>query len=163
VRTDLTGRVDLTPEEVITGLLPQSSDVRTRGLKPGVRGLQTGLSTIAVTIHFAFDSAVILPQAATNLQSLGEALASPELAPFQIRIEGHADSTGPAAYNLGLSRRRADSVKQYLLQHFDIEAARLLTEGRGEEEPIATNTTRAGRSKNRRAEFVNVGGVASSQ
>ena len=163
VRTDLTGRVDLTPKEVIAGLLPQPSQVRTRGLKPTMRGLQPGLSTIAVTIRFAFDSAEILPQATTNLRSLGLALESPQLAPYRIRIEGHADSTGPAAYNLGLSQRRADSVKRYLVQHFNIDAERLFTEGRGENEPIATNATRAGRAKNRRAEFVNVGHMASSQ
>ena len=163
VRTDLTGRMNITPEEVVVGLTPQPSQVRTRGLKPTTRGLQPGLSTVAVTIHFAFDSAEILPHAIPNMQSLGRALASPELAPYQIRIEGHADSTGPDAYNLGLSRRRANSVKQYLLQHFDIEAERLIAEGRGETEPIATNDTRAGRAKNRRAELVNIGALASSQ
>jgi OOP family OmpA-OmpF porin len=108
-------------------------------------------------------SAEILPQAVPNLQSLGQALASPQLAPYQIRIEGHTDSTGPAAYNLGLSKRRANSVKQYLVQHFDIRAERLLTEGRGEDEPIDTNETRAGRGKNRRAEFVNLSTTVSSQ
>jgi len=163
VRTDLTGRMNLTPEEVITGLTPQHSEVRTRGLKPATRGLQPGLSTIAVTVRFAFDSAEILPQAVPNLQSLGQALASPELAPYQIRIEGHTDSTGPAAYNLGLSKRRANSVKRYLVQHFDIRAKRLLTEGRGEDEPIDTNATRAGRAKNRRAEFVNLNTTVASQ
>jgi OmpA-OmpF porin, OOP family len=152
VRTDLTGRGNLTPEEVITGLTPQTT-----------RGLQPGLSTIAVTIHFAFDSAEISPQAVPNLQSLGHALASPQLAPYQIRIEGHTDNTGPAVYNLGLSRRRAHSVKQYLVQHFAIRADRLLTEGRGEDEPLAPNDTREGRGKNRRAEFVNMSPTVSSQ
>jgi outer membrane protein OmpA-like peptidoglycan-associated protein len=156
LRTDLTGRLNLTPEEVITGLTPRNSEVRTRGLQPG-------LSTIAVTVNFAFDSAEILPQAVPNLQSLGRALASPQLAPYQIRIEGHTDSTGPAAYNFKLSQRRANSVKQYLVQHFDIGADRLFTEGRGEDEPIDTNDTPAGRGKNRRAEFVNLNTAVSSQ
>jgi OOP family OmpA-OmpF porin len=163
VRTDLSGRMDITPEEVIAGLMPQPPQVRTRGLETSIRDLEPGLSTIVVTINFAFDSAEILPQAIPNMQSLGRALESPELAPYRIRIEGHADSTGPAAYNVGLSQRRADSVKQYLVQHFAIEAERLITEGRGEDEPIATNATRAGRAKNRRAELVNVGAMASSQ
>jgi outer membrane protein OmpA-like peptidoglycan-associated protein len=163
VRTDLTGRTNLTSEEVIEGLKPQSPEVRTRGLKPSTRGLQPGLSTIAVTVQFAFDSSEILPQAVPNLQSLGRALASPQLAPYQIRIEGHTDSTGPASYNQGLSQRRANSVKQYLVQHFDISADRLFTEGRGEDEPIDTNATRAGRAKNRRAEFVNLNSTVASQ
>ena len=162
VRTDLTGREDLTPEEVIVGLTPPEPQVRTRGLRPTTRGLQPGLATIAVTVHFAFDSSEILPQAEVNLRSLGQALQSPQLAPYQIRIEGHTDSTGPAAYNVELSHRRADSVKQYLVEYFNIEADRLLTDGSGEDEPIASNATREGRQKNRRAEFINMGVTVSS-
>jgi outer membrane protein OmpA-like peptidoglycan-associated protein len=162
-RTDLTGRENLTPEEVIELLTPPEPQVRTRGLNPKTRGLQPGLATIAVTVHFAFDASEILPQAEVNLRSLGQALQSPALAAYQIRIEGHTDSTGPAAYNVGLSHRRANSVKQYLVQHFDIDAARLLTDGRGEEEPITSNDTREGRRKNRRAEFINLGEAVSSR
>lgn len=163
VRTDLTGRTNLTPEEVIAGLMPQSPEVRTRGLKPTMRGLRPGLSTIAVTVHFAFDSAEILPHAVPNLRSLGQALQSPQLAVYQIRIEGHTDSTGPAAYNQGLSQRRANSVKAYLVQQFEVDADRLLTDGRGEDEPLDSNATRGGRRKNRRAEFVNLGSIVSSR
>jgi outer membrane protein OmpA-like peptidoglycan-associated protein len=162
-RTDLTGRENLTPEEVIEGLTPPESQVRTRGVNPKTRGLQPGLATIAVTVHFAFDSSEILPQAEVNLRSLGQALQSPQLAAYQIRIEGHTDSTGPAAYNIGLSHRRANSVKEYLVQHFDIDADRLLTDGRGEDEPIISNDTREGRRKNRRAEFINLGEAVSSR
>jgi outer membrane protein OmpA-like peptidoglycan-associated protein len=162
-RTDLTGREDLTPEEVIKGLTSPESQVRTRGVNPTTRGLQPGLATIAVTVHFAFDSSEILPPAEVNLRSLGQALQSPQLAAYQIRIEGHTDSTGPAAYNVGLSHRRANSVKEYLVQHFDIDAERLLTDGLGEDEPITSNDTREGRRKNRRAEFINLGEVTSSR
>ena len=162
-RTDLTGREDLTTEEVIEGLTPREIQVRTRGVNPKTRGLQPGLATIAVTVHFAFDSSKILPPAEVNLRSLGQALQSPQLAAYQIRIEGHTDSTGPAAYNAGLSHRRANSVKEYLLQHFDIDAERLLTDGLGEDEPITSNDTREGRRKNRRAEFINLGEVTSSR
>jgi len=162
-RTDLTGREDLTTEEVIEGLTPPEPQVRTRGVNPKTRGLQPGLATIAVTVHFAFDSSEILPQAEVNLRSLGQALQSPQLAAYQIRIEGHTDSTGPAAYNVGLSHRRANSVKEYLVQHFGIDAERLLTDGLGEDEPITSNDTREGRRKNRRAEFINLGEVTSSR
>ena len=162
-RTDLTGRDNLTTEEVIEGLTPPELQVRTRGVNPKTRGLQPGLATIAVTVHFAFDSSEILPQAEVNLRSLGQALQSPQLAAYQIRIEGHTDSTGPAAYNVGLSHRQANSVKEYLVQHFDIDAERLLTDGRGEDEPIISNDTRDGRRKNRRAEFINLGEAVSSR
>jgi len=150
-RVDLTGRQDLTAEEIIAGLTP----VRTRGIK--TRGLQPGLATIALTVNFAFDSAEIQSQAIPNLQSLGKALQSPQLAPYQIRIEGHTDHIGTAAYNRDLSQRRAESVKQYLTHHFDITPDHLVTAGKGEEEPISDNDSDAGRYKNRRAEFVNLG------
>ena len=150
-RVDLTGWQDLTAEEIIAGLTP----VRTRGIK--TRGLQPGLATIALTVNFAFDSAEIQSQAIPNLQSLGQALQSPQLAPYQIRIEGHTDSIGTAAYNRDLSQRRAESVKQYLTQHFDITPDHLVTAGKGEEEPISDNDSDTGRYKNRRAEFVNLG------
>lgn len=160
IRLDLTGRDNITPEEVINGLKPVDPQVRTRGSDIKTRGIQPGLSTIAVTIHFAFDSAEILPRAVTNLRSLGNALQSPQLGDYRIRIEGHTDSTGPDVYNLHLSNRRANSVKQYLVEHFQIDPDRLITEGYGEKEPINSNATRDGRQKNRRAEFVNIGKMA---
>ena len=160
IRMDLTGRDNITPEDVINGLKPVDPQVHTRGSDVKTRGIQPGLSTIAVTIHFAFDSDAILPQAATNLRSLGDALQSPQLGDYRIRIEGHTDSTGPEAYNLDLSERRASSVKQYLIEHFQIDPDRLITEGYGEKEPMNSNDTREGRQKNRRAEFVNVGKMA---
>lgn len=153
-RTDLTGRNDLKTEEIIAGLTP---GVRTRGLKVKTRGLQPGLATIALTVNFAFDSAEILPAAIPNLRSLGKALQSPQLAPYQIRIEGHTDNIGNADYNRQLSKQRAESVKRYLTQNFKITPAHLITAGRGEEEPISSNNSRPGRYKNRRAEFVNLG------
>jgi OOP family OmpA-OmpF porin len=153
-RTDLTGRQQITPEEVIDALTPREAP-RTRGLKP--RGLQPNLATIAVTIHFAFDSAELMPNTLPTLNSLGQALQSSQLASYQIRIEGHTDSSGPTEYNQGLSERRAESVKQYLASHFNVATDRLMIVGRGEDEPMTDNSTREGRKKNRRVEFVNLG------
>ncbi len=65
-------------------------------------------------------------------------------------IEGHTCSIGTSAYNMDLSRRRAESVKAYMVKNFGIDPARLTTVGYGEEKPIADNNTRAGRMKNRR-------------
>jgi outer membrane protein OmpA-like peptidoglycan-associated protein len=157
-RVDLTERERVTPEEIITGLTPrQTPTFRTRGITGQTRGIAPGLATIAIMINFAFDSAKILPAAEPHLESLGKALQSERLAPYRIRIEGHTDSVGSAEYNQGLSYRRAESVKQYLVNHFGIPADRLEAVGRGENEPLSENHTRHGRWKNRRAEFVNVG------
>jgi OmpA-OmpF porin, OOP family len=72
----------------------------------------------------------------------------------QVLIVGHTDASREAAYNQMLSKRRADLVKQFLVDNFDIDAARLATEGKGEEAPIASNGTHAGREANRRVEVL---------
>ena len=65
-------------------------------------------------------------------------------------VEGHADSTGAAAYNKQLSQRRADAVRNALIRDYGIAANRLSAVGYGEERPIADNKTAAGRLSNRR-------------
>jgi OOP family OmpA-OmpF porin len=67
-------------------------------------------------------------------------------------ISGHTDNVGSDKYNLGLSQRRAASVKKYLVEKFSIAPERLTTEGYGETKPIATNKTKEGRQLNRRIE-----------
>ncbi|WP_254448568.1 OmpA family protein [Spirosoma rhododendri] len=69
-----------------------------------------------------------------------------------IRIEGHADATGPEDYNLKLSRERANAVGDYLKTQ-NITSGRLDEIGYGEEQPIADNSTESGRSKNRRVDI----------
>jgi outer membrane protein OmpA-like peptidoglycan-associated protein len=70
----------------------------------------------------------------------------------KVRVEGHTDSRGSAEYNLELSKRRAQAVKEYLVDA-GIGADRLVSEGYGETQPIETNTTAQGRERNRRVEF----------
>jgi outer membrane protein OmpA-like peptidoglycan-associated protein len=69
-------------------------------------------------------------------------------------IEGHADNRGKYEYNIRLSERRANSVRNYLIEKFGIEPARLSTKGYGYTKPIASNDTAAGRQKNRRIDAV---------
>ena len=70
-----------------------------------------------------------------------------------ISVYGHADSTGPAEYNMELSKRRAMSVANYLASQ-GVAAGRLQAVGFGETRPIADNSTEAGRRANRRVEIV---------
>ncbi len=65
-------------------------------------------------------------------------------------IEGHTDNRGTEKYNGNLSRRRAESVRQYLIKNFGIASARLTARGYGFSKPIASNKTDAGRQENRR-------------
>ena len=156
-RVDLTSKSHVTQEDMISGLTPSVQATRTRGIETRTRGIQTGLSTIALKIHFDFDSARILPAALPMLSQLGQALQSSQLAPYRIQIEGHTDSIGGLGYNQNLSQWRAESVKRYLTQNFGIVPDRLVAVGRGEAEPVYDNRLPQGREKNRRAEFVNLG------
>ena len=70
----------------------------------------------------------------------------------RIRVEGHTDSRGPARYNRKLSQARAESVRDFLVEA-GVALERLEAKGFGEDKPIETNKTRAGRAANRRVEF----------
>lgn len=70
----------------------------------------------------------------------------------KLTIRGHTDIRGKRAFNVDLSRRRAESVKAYLVKQ-GILTDRLATEGLGPDEPVADNKTRKGRAQNRRIEF----------
>ncbi len=101
--------------------------------------------------HFDFDSATIRDDAKRILDEALEDLKDDSL--VKLRIEGHTDSTGSEQYNLGLSQGRAKAVRDYLVSK-GVAPQRIEVLGKGERLPVATNETREGRSKNRRAEFV---------
>jgi OOP family OmpA-OmpF porin len=67
-------------------------------------------------------------------------------------VEGHTDSVGPDAYNQKLSQRRADAVKQVLVNQYGVGGNRVQSKGYGETRPVADNATDAGRAVNRRVE-----------
>jgi len=67
----------------------------------------------------------------------------------QVELQGHTDSQGADAYNLDLSQRRAESVRDYLISK-GVSGTRLVAKGYGETQPIADNKTAAGRAQNRR-------------
>ena len=70
----------------------------------------------------------------------------------EVRIIGHTDNTGSDAINDPLSQRRADAARDYLAAR-GVDPRRILTAGRGEHEPVADNSTDAGRARNRRVEI----------
>lgn len=98
---------------------------------------------------FDFDSDVIKPTAAANLQELARSLN--KFGNSNVLIVGHTDSQGDDAYNMSLSQRRANSASAYL-QSQGVPSTRISTSGRGEAEPVASNDTEVGRSQNRRVE-----------
>ncbi|WP_405413040.1 OmpA family protein [Maribacter sp. Asnod1-A12] len=75
---------------------------------------------------------------------------------LNLKIIGHTDADGDDALNLTLSKNRASSVKEALINQFNIDNKRLFTEGKGETEPIDNNNTMEGKTNNRRVEFIKV-------
>ncbi|MBX3242658.1 MAG: OmpA family protein [Chitinophagaceae bacterium] len=103
-------------------------------------------------IRFNVNSSVLLPESNGVLREIAAVLTkNPEM---KINIIGHTDSNGDEAANLELSEKRAGSVKQTLMGDYSIDAARMLTEGAGEQKPVSDNNTKEGRANNRRVEFV---------
>jgi outer membrane protein OmpA-like peptidoglycan-associated protein len=102
-------------------------------------------------VHFQTGSATILPDSFPMLQEIVLLLkANPDIK--RMRIEGHTDNRGNADMNLDLSKRRAASVRQWLVDH-GTDGGRLESEGYGLTRPIASNDSDEGRSLNRRVEF----------
>lgn len=105
---------------------------------------------IVYGIRFEIDSAQLLPSSTATLE---EALATlRNRQDLELIIEGHTDAAGDAAYNRELSKRRADSVLSWLVEH-GVESARLEARGAGESRPVASNDTAQGRALNRRVEL----------
>ena len=99
-------------------------------------------------VEFAFDKANIKPKYYEHLENVAQFLK--EYPKAEMTIEGHTDSIGTKDYNMDLSRRRAESVKDYIVNKYGIEPERLETVGYGESRPVAGNDTAAGRQENRR-------------
>ena len=101
-------------------------------------------------LNFDFDKSVVKPQYYELLRNVKDYAEQQDL---KLTIIGHTDSKGSDAYNMALGMRRANAVKDKLLE-FGLDPARILgVESRGESEPIAPNDTDQGRFENRRIEF----------
>jgi len=99
-------------------------------------------------LRFAYGGTDLVQQDRDRLEALGAYLRQNPQA--RVHLVGHTDSKGSAAFNMNLSRRRAEQVRQMLVQRFGIEASRISTEGKGESAPVASNDTEEGRLANRR-------------
>lgn len=101
-------------------------------------------------LQFAFDSAKLTAGDMAQLDELVPVLSNAKTGFMGGVIEGHTDSVGSEAYNMGLSKRRAESVASYLASQGVNLGSRFATEAFGEGKPIASNDTEAGRAENRR-------------
>ncbi|WP_060990144.1 OmpA family protein [Photobacterium leiognathi] len=102
-------------------------------------------------ITFGFDQANLNDRAMNALHNV--ALVAKEYPKTQLNVLGFTDSKGAEAYNLRLSQVRADAVGNYLIRQ-GVNANRVISQGRGEANPIASNSTENGRAQNRRVEII---------
>jgi outer membrane protein OmpA-like peptidoglycan-associated protein len=103
-------------------------------------------------IYFDTGSDRIRPESTPTLKEIGAMLKDhPEL---KLTIEGHTDNVGSAASNQALSEKRAAAVRQFLIDSYQVDAARLQAKGLGQSKPAGSNDTPEGRQNNRRVELV---------
>jgi outer membrane protein OmpA-like peptidoglycan-associated protein len=131
---------------------------QTRSLSLGERDQMAAIATkrpkVDLEINFDYNSAELTPKAAPQLNSLGKALTTQKLAGSVILLGGHTDAKGSDEYNQGLSERRAETVKRFLIDSYKIPAANLVTAGYGKKGPKNPNDLYA--AENRRVEIVNM-------
>jgi outer membrane protein OmpA-like peptidoglycan-associated protein len=125
------------------------------------RQTERGVVLTLGNVLFETDSAELVPGAAQQIDQLATVLRQhPD---YTVEIDGFTDSTGSDTYNLGLSQRRAESVRRALALR-GINPSRLTARGHGEASPVASNETNLGRQMNRRVEVLIAGpGLAAEQ
>lgn len=122
-----------------------------RGLEVDADGCEFHLTKseeVRIDIKFETNKAVIPDAYVGEVERVAKFLR--KYASVKAEIGGHTDSTASDAYNLKLSQRRADAVKDSLITRFGIDASRLTSVGYGEAKPVANNNTAEGRAENRR-------------
>jgi len=112
--------------------------------------LDTGLFR-STRVNFEFGEADLLSVSEATLDAVADVLR--RYPALRVRVGGHTDSVSSAAFNLRLSQRRADAVRDHLVGS-GVEADRVEAVGFGESRPVASNETETGRALNRRVEFV---------
>jgi outer membrane protein OmpA-like peptidoglycan-associated protein len=140
---------------VAGGIIGAEMDKQAKELKQNIPGATVERVGEGIAVTFAsgllydFDSDVIRPEAASNLRALAASLH--KYPGSDLLIVGHTDQVGSAAYNQGLSERRASAAANYLVAQ-GVNHARVGTRGMGETDPVAANDTELGRQRNRRVE-----------
>ncbi|MGH7509560.1 MAG: OmpA family protein [Gemmatimonadales bacterium] len=136
-------------------IIGDQMDRQAAELKQNIKGARVERVGEGIQVTFEsgllydFDSDVVKPEARANLRELVVSLQ--KYPGSDLLILGHTDSVGAAEYNKDLSVRRADAAGEYIISQ-GVSRARVGTGGLGEEEPVASNDTDAGRRQNRRVE-----------
>jgi OmpA-OmpF porin, OOP family len=102
------------------------------------------------SVQFGVNRDILTKDAKAALDQLAADIS--HVTDYIIVVNGYTDSTGSADYNYSLSRRRADTVIQYMASEHNVPAYKIYVIGLGKENPVDSNATRRGRAKNRRAD-----------
>jgi len=131
---------------------------RTRSLSAGERERVATIAkekpSIDLTINFDYNSADISKRTLPAVTELGKALSNPEIKGGVFMVAGHTDGKGGEEYNQGLSERRAEAIKRYLVEKFGIAAENLVAVGYGKTQLKTPNNPFA--DENRRVQVVNM-------
>ncbi len=123
---------------------------RADSLTGTVANLDNYRPVVETSVHFAFNKHNLTSKAKKALDELGAEL--PNAKHFIVVVDGNTDSVGSAEYNYVLSKRRADSVIQYLATKYNVPAHKIYLIGLGKDQPVASNSSTSGRAKNRRVD-----------
>lgn len=129
----------------------QADDLQRQIAELNAKATERGLVVTLGDLLFETGSANLKSNALTQLSKLSAFLS--KYPNRSVVIEGHTDSVGSASYNYSLSQRRADSVKTFLLNQ-GVAGGRIVATGKGEDVPVADNSTSNGRQLNRRVEVI---------
>ena len=146
--------------EQAQNLANQASN-RADSLTGVVANLDNYRPVVEAAVHFGFDKFNLTPKAKEALDELGADL--PNVRHYIVVVDGNTDSVGSADYNYLLSKRRADSVIEYLVTKYQIPGHKIYIIGLGKDKPVAENSNTAGRAKNRRVDvrlMTNIGDQA---
>ncbi len=130
--------------------LAASAANRANSLTGTVANLDNYKPVVETSVHFGFDKFDLTSKARKALDELGAEL--PNAKHYIVVVDGNTDSVGSEQYNYVLSKRRADSVIQYLASKYKVPAHKIYIIGLGEDKPVAPNASTAGRAKNRRVD-----------
>lgn len=110
--------------------------------------------TLSASTLFGFDKATLTPEGKAAIkQEVDDWRGRYETKEIGITLTGYTDSTGSEAYNQQLSERRANAVRDYLVDDLGVNPDNVTASGKGEADPVANNDTREGRARNRRVEM----------
>ena len=130
---------------------------RMASTKPVTTDQTDAAPAVNLTVNFPSGSADLTAEAMKTLDALGTALSSEALSHYRFRVEGHTDTVGSPESNKILSQRRAQSVVNYIVAKFNVDASRLQAIGMGESDLLVQTGQQVPEERNRRVQVVNLG------